>query len=244
MSRPGQRTDIRDISPRKGKSYQEAALDTGVCQQTFVRAAATSARFVLVLSLIFTIHFACLGGKNAAPVGVTIFDTLFIAANGSFTVKGDLYLKETHVLGKGALRLHGDSPQQIVSLNSQVTNLDLTNPGLVTLHGELCINQSLSIDKGTLDAFQSNLYLSGGIKIKLLGGAKLLARPELLASIRLPGAMLSRPVFTPDAILPPVIGLRPLKYRRGLVGYKRLVQHRTPVNLGTALLPPESMRVC
>ena len=84
------------------------------------------------LLLVATVFTSALAVKSPVVTGVYIFDTLFIGGSGNLSViGGNLYLERAQVLGKGTLRLQGQLPVRIVSEQSQVANLHLSNPGTV-----------------------------------------------------------------------------------------------------------------
>lgn len=208
--------------------------------------AAPVADFMRVAAILSMLFAGCLTAKAAAgTAGVGIFDTLFIAAKGTFSIKGNLYLQESEVLGDGSLTLNGDAPQQIVSHNSQVMNLDIANPGLVTLNGDLRINHSLTVNKGTLNALNADLDLCDSAQIKLLAGAKLHARPELIAGLRLPAATLPRMIISAEAVLPGECKIKQVSYHNQPVGHHESnARQHSAVNLEVAFPPPEKVTIC
>ena len=130
--------------------------------------------------------------------GIGIFDTLFIAS--SIGIKGNVYLKQAHVLGNGSVIIHGENQNKIVSDDSEVNNLEVITYSNVSLEGELAVNQSITIQYGSFDISSGQLNLSDSTEIHLRSGG-IMKSDTSIAGLPAPGGHQHLLDFSVKAIL-------------------------------------------
>lgn len=145
-------------------------LNTLVCSWMLARIGFFKSRFCFVLSFLISSCSLLPQGTYATstptdqPLGVGIFGPVFIQ-NDTLALWGDLVLEHAQMQGAGVLTLIETKPQRVVSHQSRIDNLALLNPTRVTLHGNLVIEKTLTIDQqGVFDGQWAKLTLKGTSK--------------------------------------------------------------------------------
>lgn len=85
--------------------------------------------------------------------------TVQINAGASIEIKGHTVINQS-IDGDGFMVMNGDNPQNMGGASSNMNNLKITNSANVTLTDPLWVNDSLSMESGTIYLEDENLFLA------------------------------------------------------------------------------------
>lgn len=142
-----------------------------------------------VLALLLAAPSQAQTGESSLN-GMGVFGTgLGLHGTDTLTVWGDLVLEQTEVVGEGTLTLRGHRPARIVAHQSTLQKLHVANTTRVMVHGDLRVNQRLTVEQGTLDARPARLTLPNACRIELGIEGKLLGQPKIDVASAKPGQL-------------------------------------------------------
>jgi hypothetical protein len=193
------------------------------------------------IALLCVVAQLCLGEAGTAKTGIGIFDTLFIAENGTLRIHGNVYLKQAHVLGEGRLLVQGESQSKIVADHSEVNNLEITTHTTISLEGELAVNQSLTVQSGIFDISAGKLYVSDSTAIQLNNRGSILQNAHV-TSLPVRSSHSQQIELSGKAILTPLPIREKSFSANGFQQYDEAASHPLLVYRDVPSIPPEGIK--